>query len=38
MGVGLAISRSIIRAHQGELWARDNTPQGAIFTFTLPAP
>jgi PAS domain S-box-containing protein len=38
MGVGLAISRSIIRAHQGELWARDNTPEGAIFTFTLPAP
>jgi PAS domain S-box-containing protein len=38
MGVGLAISRSIIRAHQGELWARDNTPQGAILAFTLPAP
>jgi signal transduction histidine kinase len=38
MGVGLAISRSIIQAHEGELWARDNTPRGAIFTFTLPMP
>jgi hypothetical protein len=38
MGVGLSISRSIIQAHEGELWARDNAPQGTIFTFTLPAP
>ena len=37
MGVGLVISRSIIQAHEGELWVRDNTPRGAIFTFTLPA-
>jgi PAS domain S-box-containing protein len=37
MGVGLAISRSIIQAHEGELWVRDNTPRGALFTFTLPA-
>jgi signal transduction histidine kinase len=37
MGVGLSISRSIIQAHEGELWARDNAPQGTIFTFTLPA-
>jgi PAS domain S-box-containing protein len=36
MGVGLAISRSIIRAHEGELWARDNLPRGTIFAFTLP--
>jgi signal transduction histidine kinase len=36
MGVGLAISRSIIRAHGGELWARDNQPQGAVFSFALP--
>jgi PAS domain S-box-containing protein len=36
MGMGLAISRSIIRAHEGELWARDNVPRGTIFTFTLP--
>ena len=36
MGVGLAISRSIIQAHDGELWARDNVPQGTILAFTLP--
>jgi PAS domain S-box-containing protein len=38
MGIGLAISRSIIQAHEGELWVRDNAPRGAIFTFTLSAP
>jgi PAS domain S-box-containing protein len=38
MGVGLSISRSIIQAHEGELWARDNAPRGTIFTLTLPAP
>jgi PAS domain S-box-containing protein len=36
MGVGLAISRSIIEAHEGELWARDNQPHGTILAFTLP--
>ena len=36
MGIGLAISRSIIQAHEGELWARDNAPRGTILTFTLP--
>jgi C4-dicarboxylate-specific signal transduction histidine kinase len=36
MGVGLAITRSIVQAHEGELWARDNVPQGTIFAFTLP--
>jgi C4-dicarboxylate-specific signal transduction histidine kinase len=36
MGVGLAISRSIIQAHSGELWARDNQPQGTVLSFTLP--
>jgi PAS domain S-box-containing protein len=38
MGVGLAVSRSIIQAHEGQLWARDNPPRGTIFAFTLPAP
>jgi signal transduction histidine kinase len=37
MGMGLAISRSIISAHGGRLWATKNAPQGAIFQFTLPA-
>jgi PAS domain S-box-containing protein len=36
MGMGLAISRSIVEAHQGHLWATANVPRGAIFQFTLP--
>jgi signal transduction histidine kinase len=37
IGMGLAISRSIIEAHGGRLWALGNVPQGAKFQFTLPA-
>jgi PAS domain S-box-containing protein len=37
MGMGLAISRTIIESHGGRLWAEDNQPSGAIFIFTLPA-
>jgi C4-dicarboxylate-specific signal transduction histidine kinase len=37
MGMGLAISRSIIESHRGKLWAEPNQRAGVTFKFTLPA-
>jgi C4-dicarboxylate-specific signal transduction histidine kinase len=38
LGMGLAISRTIIEAHGGTIRAENNARRGATFTFTLPAP
>jgi signal transduction histidine kinase len=36
MGMGLAISRTIIEAHGGEIWMESSATEGTTFTFILP--
>ncbi len=36
LGMGLSISRAIIEAHGGRLWAQNNLDRGATFAFTVP--
>jgi two-component system, LuxR family, sensor kinase FixL len=37
LGMGLFIRRSIVEAHGGQLWAKNNVEHGATFYFTIPA-
>jgi two-component system, LuxR family, sensor kinase FixL len=36
MGMGLPVSKTIIEAHQGRIWAENQPGGGACFCFTLP--
>src|SRR6266849_5322791 len=38
MGMGLSVTKSIIEAHGGAIWATNNPARGATFHFSLPEP
>jgi two-component system sensor histidine kinase KdpD len=37
LGLGLALCKSIVEAHGGKIYVRDNIPHGTVFCFTLQA-
>ena len=37
MGLGLALCKSIVNAHGGEITVADRLPHGSVFTFSVPA-
>lgn len=37
MGLGLALCKSIVNAHGGEITVTDRLPHGSVFTFSVPA-
>ncbi len=37
LGLGLALCKSIVNAHGGEITLTNNEPHGSIFTFTIPS-
>lgn len=37
LGLGLALCKSIVNAHGGEITLTDNLPHGSVFTFTIPS-
>jgi PAS domain S-box-containing protein len=36
VGLGLAICKHIVEAHQGRIWVKDNDPMGSVFCFVVP--
>jgi len=36
LGLGLAISRTIVESQGGQIWVRANKPRGAVFGFSMP--
>ena len=37
LGLGLALCKSIVNAHGGEISVADQIPHGTIFTFSIPS-
>ena len=37
MGMGLSVSRTVVRAHGGKIWAENDAEGGAVFRIVLPA-